>query len=361
MLVIGSLQGGGAERQLSDMANYWAGRGAEVTLATWSGPEVADFYPLAAGVSRRWLDAGMPPGTPLASWLSAVRQVRKLRLLIRTLRPDAILSFIDVSNLYTLWAARGSNVRVVVSERTHPAVNKTIGRPWRMLRRVFYRRADTVVAQTRDAGHWLEQTCRARVTVIPNSLRDLPLMQCEREQMIIAVGRLSHEKGFDLLLNSFARVAGDHPTWRVRIIGEGSEREALMQLRDELNLANRVEFVGEVRDAELWMARAGILVHPSRREGFPNVVLEAMGMGAAVICTDCRAGPSELINDGVNGRLVPVDDVDSLTRALSELMARQDLRTSLGREASKVRDAFSQTRIMDQWEACLLPRAVSPR
>jgi GalNAc-alpha-(1->4)-GalNAc-alpha-(1->3)-diNAcBac-PP-undecaprenol alpha-1,4-N-acetyl-D-galactosaminyltransferase len=131
-------------------------------------------------------------------------------------------------------------------------------------------------------------------------------------------------------------------------------------LRDELNLTGRAEFVGEVRDAELWMARAGLLVHPSRREGFPNVVLEAMGMGTAVICADCRAGPSELIEDGVNGRLVPVDDVDALTRVMSELMTKPDLRRGLGREACKVREAFSQTLIMEKWEACLLPQEALP-
>jgi GalNAc-alpha-(1->4)-GalNAc-alpha-(1->3)-diNAcBac-PP-undecaprenol alpha-1,4-N-acetyl-D-galactosaminyltransferase len=353
MLVIGSLQGGGAERQLSDMANYWAGRGAEVTLATWSGPEVKDFYPLASGVMRQWLNISLPRLMPFSVIVSSVRRVQRLRRVLRNLRPDAIVSFIDISNIYTLLATRGMNVRVVISERTHPAINRTIGMPWRVLRRICYHMADAVVAQTQDAGRWLERKCHARVTVIPNYLRDLPQISCEREPLIIAVGRLSREKGFDLLLKSFARVALDHPRWRICIIGEGTQRHALADLRDELNLGERVEFIGEVRDVEVWMARASLLVHPSRREGFPNTVLEAMGMGLAVICADCRAGPSELIADGVNGRLVPVDDVDALTSVMLELMTKPGLRQRLGREASKVRQLYRQEFIMDKWDACL--------
>jgi GalNAc-alpha-(1->4)-GalNAc-alpha-(1->3)-diNAcBac-PP-undecaprenol alpha-1,4-N-acetyl-D-galactosaminyltransferase len=361
MLVIGSLQGGGAERQLSDMANYWTDRGADVTLATWSGPEVKDFYPLAGGVSRQWLNIDLPRTVPFAAIVSSVRRVRRLRLVLQNLRPDAIVSFIDISNIYTILATRGMNVRVVISERTHPAINRTIGMPWRVLRRIFYRMADVVVAQTEDAGRWLERNCRARVKIIPNYLRDMPQISCEREPMIIAVGRLSKEKGFDLLLKSFARIALDYPKWRICIIGEGAERQALTVLRDELNLAGRVELVGEARDVERWMARASVLVHPSRREGFPNTVLEAMGMGLAVICADCRAGPSELIADGVNGRLVPVDDVEALTRAMLELMAKPELREQLGREAAKVRQRFRQEFIMDKWEACLFPQSVVGR
>jgi GalNAc-alpha-(1->4)-GalNAc-alpha-(1->3)-diNAcBac-PP-undecaprenol alpha-1,4-N-acetyl-D-galactosaminyltransferase len=354
MLIIGSLQGGGAERQLSQMANYWAGRGADVTIATWSGPGIKDFYPLAPGVSRLWLDVRVPRRLPFASIIASVRRIRKLRRIFQTMKPDAAVSFIDISNIHTILAARGLGLRVVIAERTHPAISHlVISRPWRLLRRICYPSAYAVVAQTQDAGRWLQRHCRANVKVIPNSLRDLLHVQCDRELMIIAVGRLSVEKGFDILLRAFAELSPDFPSWRVCIIGDGTERQALTQLRDELNLAGSVEFIGEVQQVEPWMARAGLLVHPSRREGFPNVVLEAMGMGLAVVCTDCRAGPSELIEDGINGRLVPVDDVDALARAMSELMMAPRLREGMGCEARKVKKQFGQDVIMDKWQSLL--------
>jgi GalNAc-alpha-(1->4)-GalNAc-alpha-(1->3)-diNAcBac-PP-undecaprenol alpha-1,4-N-acetyl-D-galactosaminyltransferase len=353
LLVISSLQGGGAERQLSGMANYWAGGGADVTLVTWTGPGIKDFYPLVPGVSRLWLDMGMPRHMPFAALIASVCRVYKLRRILRTLRPDAVVSFLDISNIYTVLAARGLGLRVVVAERTHPAINRITSRPWRLLRRVCYSSAYAVVAQTQDAGSWLQRNCRAHVKVIPNFLRDLPQAQCDRELMIIAVGRLSAEKGFDLLLKAFAKLSPDFPSWRVCIIGDGTERQALTQLCNELKLADRVEFIGEVQQVELWMARAGLLVHPSRREGFPNAVLEAMGMGLAVVCADCRAGPSELIEDGINGRLVPVDDVDALARAMSELMIAPQLRERIGCEARKVRNQYALDIIMERWQSLL--------
>jgi GalNAc-alpha-(1->4)-GalNAc-alpha-(1->3)-diNAcBac-PP-undecaprenol alpha-1,4-N-acetyl-D-galactosaminyltransferase len=353
MLIIGSLQGGGAERQLSEMANYWAGEGADVTLATWAGPGLKDFYPLAPGVSRLWLDVHVPRHIPFATLTASVCRVHKLRRFFRTHRMDAVLSFIDISNIHTILATRGLGLKVIVAERTHPAVNRTVSGPWRLLRRICYSWAYSVVAQTQDAGRWLERHCRARVAVIPNALRDLPQVRCDRELLIIAVGRLSVEKGFDLLLRAFADLAPNFPNWRVCIIGDGSERQALTQLRDRLGLTNCVEFIGEVPQVELWMARAGLLVHPSRREGFPNVVLEAMGMGLAVVCADCRSGPSELIEDGVNGRLVPVNDVAGLARAMSELMMAPEARERLGCEARKVRKRYALDAIMGKWRSLL--------
>jgi GalNAc-alpha-(1->4)-GalNAc-alpha-(1->3)-diNAcBac-PP-undecaprenol alpha-1,4-N-acetyl-D-galactosaminyltransferase len=353
LLVISSLQGGGAERQMSGMANYWAGGGADVTLVTWTGPGVKDFYPLSPRVSRVWLDVNSPRYLPFAALTESVYRVHKLRRLFKKLRPDAVVSFLDISNVHTILAAGGLGLRVVVSERTHPAINRVTSWPWRLLRRVCYSSAYAVVAQTQDAARWLQRSCRAQVKVIPNFLWDLPRPQCDREPMIIAVGRLSTEKGFDLLLKAFARIAPNFPSWRLCIIGEGAERQALTRLRDGLNLSGRVEFVGEVQQVELWMARAGLLVHPSRREGFPNAVLEAMGMGLAVVCANCRAGPSELIEDGINGRLVPVDDVDALVRAMSELMIAPQLRERIGCEARKVRDQYAQDAIMDKWQSLL--------
>jgi GalNAc-alpha-(1->4)-GalNAc-alpha-(1->3)-diNAcBac-PP-undecaprenol alpha-1,4-N-acetyl-D-galactosaminyltransferase len=356
LLIVGSLQAGGAERQLSEMANYWSARGIQVTLATWHGPEVEDFYILDRTIERVHLGVS-GSRVRLLSLIGVIGGIMRLRRLIRTSRPNTVLSFIDVSNVCSIVAAAGLGVRVVVAERTHPALRRSMSLPWRWLRRLCYRHADVVVAQTRDAAGWLERKCRARVSVIPNALRQLPDLECRREPLIVAVGRLTTEKGFDLLLHAFQRLCRQFPQWRVCVLGEGTELDALMRLSEELELAPRVEFVGEVREVDRWLARASLLVHPSRREGFPNAVLEAMGMGLAVICANCRAGPSELIQDGINGRLVPVDDVDALACVMRELMSSPDSREALGRAARQVRQRFGQEQIMEGWRACVLPES----
>lgn len=354
LLVIGSLQAGGAERQLSQMANYWAADGAAVTVATWTGRSVDDFYRLDPGVSRVYLDGGAIRRTLAMQIRFHLARISRLRRLIKETRPDAVVSFVTESNVLTILASRGLKVRTIVSERTQPARHTTLGKSWQLLRRLFYFSADAVVAQTQDAALWLVRRCMARALVIPNALVLPEHALRQREQLIIAVGRLSTEKGFDLLLRAFAPLSTQFPGWRLAIIGQGPEREALGKLSEELGVQAAVQFVGQTSQISEWMARASLVVQPSRFEGFPNVVLESMGMGAAVISADCASGPAELIADGVNGRLVPVEDVTALSDAMSRLMADSTERERLGREALKVRQRFNQDRIMNLWDACVL-------
>ncbi len=356
VLVIGTLQAGGAERQLSEMANYWAAMDWKVILATWSGPELADFYPLHSRVRRMYLNVETARGVILWRVRENLKRVLKLRKLLLETRPDAVLSFVTESNLLTILAGFGFETRLVVSERIHPALHTSLPRMWRILRRLLYVWADDVVAQTRDVAHWLENHCCTSVNVIPNALRILPEPSGVRRSVIVAVGRLTHQKGFDVLLRAFARIAPRFPEWNVVIIGEGDERRNLMRLRGELLLDDRVKFVGQTPDVVDWMAHAGLVVQPSRFEGFPNVVLESMGLGAAVISADCRSGPSEMIEEGVNGRLVPIDDVDTLTYVMAELISRPEERARLGRAASGVRERYRQDIVMDKWDACLFPQ-----
>jgi GalNAc-alpha-(1->4)-GalNAc-alpha-(1->3)-diNAcBac-PP-undecaprenol alpha-1,4-N-acetyl-D-galactosaminyltransferase len=357
VLVTGSLQGGGAERQLADMANYWAAKGVSVTFATWTGAEVEDFYRLDGRIRRAYLDVPSKSGGALARKIVAqVQRALKLRKLLSVVGPDAVLSFLTESNVLTILAAARLRTRIVISERAQPASDTTLA-PWlRTLRRILYAYSDVIVAQTNDAAEWIRANCRKRAVVIPNSLRVMPNPVQTRERIVVAIGRLSRQKGFDLLLRALALVAPSFPDWSAVIIGQGLERERLQQLSNELGLRERVRLLGEIRDVETWLARAGIVVQPSRFEGFPNVVLEAMAMGAAVISADCPAGPAELIDDGVNGRLVPVEDVEALASVMTELMSQPQVRVDLGREAMKVRQRFQQDLIMVRWEELLLPK-----
>ena len=350
VLVIGSLQAGGAERQLCQMANYWATNGLDVTLVTSSGPETPDFYQLVPRVERVYLSIGVGDRRPTASlW----RGLLTLRRHISAREPDAVLSFLTRSNIITLLAAVGLGKRIVVSERVHPSMDDALPRMWWRMRKLLYRRAFRVVAQTRDAAIWIQEQCHSAVAVVPNALRCLPTIHRDREQLVVGIGRLTNQKGFDLLLRAFARLADSFEAWSVAIVGSGPAEAELRRLSEEVGISGRVQFVGETKAVEEWMARAGIIVQPSRFEGFPNVVMEGMGMGAAVISSDCQSGPSDLIADGVNGVLVPVDDVDTLAQRMSELMAQRPLREQLGSEARKISERYNQEAVMRQWEVQL--------
>jgi glycosyltransferase involved in cell wall biosynthesis len=354
-MVTGSLEAGGAERVLADMANYWNSEGWRITIATWAGRTSEDFYALDPGVQRVWLDVDTPGTSALAKLWAYVRRVRKLRRLLANVRPDAVLSFIDTSNVMTLLACMGLRLRVVVSERISGAADPGIPWIWRILRIATYRLADSVVAQTPDAAGWISRLCGVTAVAIPNPLRTLPESDGPREPLILAVGRLTHQKGFDILIRAFSHLQPEFPSWRLVIIGAGEEHSVLLRLSAQLNLGDRVEFRPPVKDIDSWMARAGFVVQPSRFEGFPNVILEAMGMGAAVISADCRSGPAQIIKDGVNGRLVPVDDAAALARVMAELLSRPEERARLGNEARNVRQAFRQDLVMKQWESCVMP------
>jgi GalNAc-alpha-(1->4)-GalNAc-alpha-(1->3)-diNAcBac-PP-undecaprenol alpha-1,4-N-acetyl-D-galactosaminyltransferase len=353
-IVSAGLAGGGAERQLAEMANYWAARGIAVSLITWSEPG-SDFYKLHADVHRINLQRAMR-WRALSRTFGNLRHIVRLRRAVISTAPSTVLSFIAENNILTILACWGLEARIVVSERSQPEYDVSVAFVWRVLRRLLYVRCDAVIAQTTEAASWIERNCRVKSLVIPNALRELCAPHRQRETLIIAVGRLSREKGFDLLLHGFAMNAARYPDWRVVILGEGGERSALTKLRDGLGLSDRVQFAGQATEVEEWMARASIVVQPSRFEGFPNVVLEAMGMGAAVISANCHSGPSELIEDGVNGRLVPVDDAVALAHVLEELMGDAATRGRLGREAMGVRERFRQGRVMALWSNSLLPR-----
>lgn len=355
VLVGGSLQSGGAERVLSDMANFWSNRGFEVSLATWTGADVVDFYEIDPKIKRIWLDVPAPNTSAIAKLRSNLTRVRKLHRVLKSSEPDAVLSFIDWPNVLTILAATGLRTRIVVSERIHPAYHSGLTWPWKLLRRIFYRRADAVVAQTDDVARWLEQHCRASTCTIPNPLRNLPVLRALRSAQILAVGRLYHQKGFDILVRAFARIHHEVEGWEVVIVGAGPEYDNLLNLITELEVVDKVSIVDPVKNIESLMACAGLVVQPSRFEGFPNVILEAMGMGAPVISADCPSGPSEIIEDGVNGRLVPVGDVAALSTAIVECISNPMLRERLGNNAVKVREQFRQDTIMRQWDACLFP------
>lgn len=360
LLVSGTLEAGGAERDISGMANYWAGKGWRVTLATFTGPQVPDFYVLAPQVERQWLDDSRRTGSRPAKLAAIWARVRTLRKLLRALRPDAVISFIDVPNVLTLIAASGLGLRVVVSERGSPDRTLARGlyslaRPWRLLVRALYRRAAAVTALNPETADWIRRRCGVRVHVIPPALRVMPDLACVRERRIVFIGRLHRVKGGDVLLRAYALIHAEFPDWRLTLIGDGPEKESLERLGAQLGVGADIEFIGTVREVEQWMARAGLVVLPSRSEAFGNVVLESMSMGAAVVSTDC-AGPVSLIVDGENGRIVPAEDEAALAAAMRELLLDDELRQRLGREATKVRHRFLQDEIMNTWESIVLER-----
>jgi GalNAc-alpha-(1->4)-GalNAc-alpha-(1->3)-diNAcBac-PP-undecaprenol alpha-1,4-N-acetyl-D-galactosaminyltransferase len=351
LLAIPSLRGGGSERVMATLAAHWAQSGHDVALASFDPPDT-DFFALDSRVRRFVVGES---GLAGANWVHAnAARVRAFRAAVREAQPEVILSFLYTMNLLVIVAARGQGVPIVVAERTDPRYFPV--EPWQAaLRRVLYRTAAALVVQTEDVleGWARRMIRRSRAFAIPNPVvalqpaawSGLPLP----EPFIASVGRLEQGKGFDVLLDAFARVAPRHPEWALVVLGEGPERESLLAQAEALGVADRVLLAG-VGDAAGLYARAGMFATATRLEGFPNALLEAMASGLPVVATDCHSGPREIVRDGVDGYLVPVDDAAAFATALDRLLGDEELRRGFATRARDVLQRFAIDRVAAQWE-----------
>jgi glycosyltransferase involved in cell wall biosynthesis len=378
-LAISSLAGGGAERVATNMANYWASKGWSISILTDSQRARPPAYDLHPRVVHRDLAFSQEPGRHLPDretvialgdlFTSAVRPERdvllseldlvaRLRHAIKGMRPDAVISFLDLTNVRVLLATTGLDVPVVVSEHSDPNHNN-IGPGMGLLRRRLYPRAKYVVALTDESMRFFSGMSGVRCRIIPNPI--LPHISGaqepgnEKEGMVLmSMGRLSHEKGFDHLLRAFAAVSGDHPGWSLEVWGEGPLLKWLDELASELRVLDRVRFPGFTRTPHLAMSRADLFALSSRCEGFSNVLCEAMAAGLPVVSFDCPSGPRYIIRDGVDGILVPAQNTLALGEALSRLMGDEHERKRLAARAPEIVDRFAIHKIMDMWEEILL-------
>lgn len=354
-LVTSTISGGGAEGVLTRMANYWAERAHEVTLIT-VGSAKEDVYPLHPGVRRIGLGLmGQSPHVG-AAWWNNFRRLKRLRQAIKVSHPDVVLSFIDKMNVLTLAASLGLGIPVIVSERNDPR-HHDIGAVWTRIRRLLYPQATAVVVQTDGVRIWAERFLKSHmVHVIPNAVSVPDVVRNGRTEIqrpgwrIAAIGRLEPQKGLDILLKAFAQCARKHSDWSLIIVGEGRERKRLETLAVELGIADRVSMPGRMLEPWKTLCGADLFVLSSNYEGFPNVLMEAMACGLAAVSTDCPSGPREIIRDGVDGLLVPPNDVAALAGAMDRLMADAAERQRLGARAPEVAERFSRDKIMNLWD-----------
>ncbi len=360
-IVIASLTGGGAERVVIDLCRYLRDSGREITLLTLNG-EDPDAYLVPDGIRRERLDIRRAAASPLDStWFTADHLIAMRRRIVST-RPDAVVSFVDQTNVRTIACLLGSGIPVIVSERTHPG-HHPLSRVWQVARRLAYPMADAVVVQTGDVAAWIRRHTRVkRLVVISNAARyDEDLRQCDRTDstgtaihpLVLAVGRMTREKGFDLLLEAFHRSGLAESGWHLAIAGDGVERAALLDQAVSLGIGNALTLPGRVNDVGRWLAMSDIFVLPSRYEGFPNALIEAMQMGRPCVSFDCPSGPRELVEDGRNGLLIKAGDVDGLSSALRRLASDPELRRRLGAEASRVAREFSPASVYGKWLALI--------
>jgi len=359
LIFIHSMRSGGAERVTANLANHWADKGWQVTVVTLTSV-AADFYQLHPAVQRLGLDVASDSQHSFGAIVSNLTRVLALRRALRQIKPDVALAMMSTANILLALAATGlKDVVTIGSEHIYPP-QIPLGRAWETLRSRIYRQLDAVTALTDESATWLRNNTNARkITIIPNAvpwpfptqtpLLEIPISSGARK-MLLAVGRLDRQKGFNYLIQSFQGLANEFPDWDLYVLGDGPERKALESQIVNNQLVGRVNLLGRAGNVGQWYEKADLYVMSSLTEGFGNTLAEALAYGVPAISFDCDAGPRNILRHEIDGLLVPTGDVAALEAGLRRLMSNLALRQQLGERAIEARDRFSQERIAGMWE-----------
>lgn len=359
VIVLSDLGAGGSQRLALWLAGQLICGGHSVEVMTLEHPETKSFFPVPAGVCVHRLGMLSQSSGPLAALVANRARVVAVRRALVEGAPDLVLSLLTSTNVIALIAARPLRIPVIVCEESDPA-HEQIPRSWVLLRGLSYRFARHIVVHSRGAGEFFGRSLTRRVRVIPNPVAPCPVAssvaEAARAPMLIAMGRLSREKGFDVLISAFAQLANDYPDWLLCILGDGPERSALLREIEVLGLAGRVSLPGYCHSPADSFARASIFCSAARVEGFGIALCEAMACGLAVVATDAPSGPRDIVRPGVDGELVPVDDPGALASALSGLMSDPGRRLAYGARAREVVERFSHERVWSDWASLIETR-----
>lgn len=363
LLLLSSLHGGGAERVAVRLMDRLDPHRFDMRMGLLraAGPYLHEVDPDRLMVAADGDEHFNYDGPNSAQYTvgkvigSAVRAPLAFRKMVREFEPDLVLSFLKGTNLLAWlslfgmgrrrpkWIAReGNNVVSVVGEESPNAfvAGASLG-----LTKKAYRAADVVLANSSDMAAGLTKDLgldprKMRMVNNPidietiRSRLDDKLPGAPKRPFILTAGRLEYQKAHEVLIRAFAK-SGLWRSHALVILGKGSRLAELHVLAAKLGVGEYVRFIGFVANPYAWMARAELFVLSSRWEGFPTVAAEAMAAGTPLLLSDCEFGPREVIEPGVSGELVPVDDIDALAGKMSELIADPERRAALAAAAAE--------------------------
>jgi glycosyltransferase involved in cell wall biosynthesis len=380
-LVISHLGPGGAQRVVTNAVEVMSDRGIDVHVMVFT--DRPDAYPadpratyhywlpqrdrdaigldteeIATVQPRKSARSGLRMLRPLvpnslAFGFELVRISAWIRRTIQAIEPDAVLSFLTQTNIMTVLATRGLRVRTVISERNDPRLQRHRPRV-ELLRRIVYRRADAVTANSKGALEALQCFVpREKLAFLPN-----PLMKSVSSEAVdygaptvVTVGRLVEQKGIDVLLAAWAKAAPALPDWRLAIVGGGPLEDELKASARDLGVEGSIGWHGQVSDPFPFLRGAQFFVMTSRFEGTPNALLEAMSRGLPAVVSDASPGPCELIGSGdeAAGLIVPVDHPEATAEAIIRMARDETLRRRLALNAKERAGAHEADQAIEVW------------
>lgn len=347
--VIYSLESGGAERVVATLANLFTSS-FNVTIITLVNSN--SVYELDNRIERRYcLENTSYKPTIWKSIKYNLQIYVSIRKILKEQGIDLAISFMTTTNVLTIWAAKSLNIPCIVSERSNPYIY-TQNRIWSFLVKISLPKADYLIVQSMLAKEYYNRIMNTdRILCLPNPLSPALISKkksdINKKNIILNVGRLDSNKSQDLLIRAFANI--DHSNWQLVFVGEGPLLNSYQKLAATLGVSSSIIFAGKKSDVSTYYNQSKIFAFTSKSEGFPNVLIEAMYFELACISTDCQSGPSELIENGVNGYLIPIDDQDSLENYLKSLMTSPLLCEKFGENAQKTASAYKVEMVISKW------------
>ena len=332
-----NMQSGGAERTIALLSDYATRRGDTVFIVTMD--DMPSFYTLHPDVTHIRLGINSHSKNLLHAIQSNLFAVRTLKAIYSRHNPNAVVCFGPNTILLSFLARGRMNYKLIGSERTNPYL--TVTGFWNKSKKWISSLCDGYLFQTEGAKSYYPYITQNKSIILPNSIVSADFAAYtypwQERSYICAVGRLDADKCFDDLLIAFVKVHKSHPTVQLDIYGDGPLRSNLESLSKQLGLQASVVFHGRCNRILEEYAKHKIFAMASRREGMPNVLMEAMASGCACVTTNCNFGPSELIHEGENGFLVPVHDTDAMARRLCCLLEDDALCQKFSKAAQSIR------------------------
>ena len=349
LFVNSSLTSGGSERVMTLLANEFANKGYDVDMVLLYKYE-KDTYEVDSKINViRFLY------NDKIKIIKKIKQLSKLRKVLKKNRYDYVFSFMLSINILTLLASLGLKNKIIISERCNPYISH--GFIKETLSKILYKKAYKIVFQTEYAMNYYNEKIRALSVVIPNPIdsKILPdVCKGKREKRIVGVGRLSNQKNFKLLISGFTTFVEEFKDYKLEIYGEGELLEELKKYAKECGITDKVIFKGYVNNVLEKIKDAAMYISTSNFEGISNSMLEALAMGIPSICTDCPVGGAQLIiKNNTNGILIPVGGEKELVESMKLLAKDSKLCEKLSKNAIKVRKDYSIETIAKKWENIL--------
>lgn len=349
---IGSLHKGGAERVFVNLAEFFLSEGYRVTMVTQYQYTDEEEYILPDEIKRVLSDLTSEELNN-SRILNFINRVRKLHRIWKNEKPDLVLSCIGKNNFMTVVTTMLTKTKPVVSV-VGEAKEEYPNRLMRMLANLLFPHAAGIILQTERSKLFFNKKIQNRAVILPNSLNTdfiRPRYEGVRDKRIVSVGRLDANKNHEMMIRAFAAIRNRYPEYTLVIYGEGELRTFLENLAKELGVSDCVSMAGVIPDVAVQIWRASLFLLTSYSEGVSNALIEALATGLPVISTDVPSGGTvELMEDGVNGLIIPAGDQRALEMAMDKVLGDPEYADRLGREAAKIQERLAPERVNRLWQ-----------